>query len=63
MTLKVCFSDRLRFSLCMITAYCLMFNENQITVEENQIPKRSHAHAAMTTLQHYGLGMGNIIFQ
>ena len=45
-----------------------MFNENQITDEENPVPKLSDAYAVMRTLQDYGLGclcsdMEDIVFQ
>ena len=51
---EVCFSERLRFSF-LITAYCLMFNDNQITVKENPILKLSDPYTAIRTLEHYGL--------
>ena len=63
MTINVCFSDRLGFSLCIIPAFYLMFNENQIAVEENRIPKLSDAYAAMRTLHRYRIDMKNIVFQ
>ena len=66
MTSKVCFCDKLQFTLhknCL-----LLFNENQITMEKKPIPKLNNANVAMRTLQCYGLGFScpaveDIVFQ
>ena len=68
MTLTICFRDRLRFSLYIITAYCLIFKENQITIKQNPISTLSGAHADMKMFQHYEpccscLSIENFVFQ
>ena len=64
MTLKVCFRDRLQFCLCIITAYCLMLNENQITVKENPIIKLSDAnYAEIKIFQRSCPDVKDIVFQ
>ena len=63
MTLKSCFSDRLRFPLCIIPAYYLLFKQESNYSRGKLNPNMSDACAAMRTLQLYGLGMGDIVFQ